>query len=57
MRSVQDLACDPLTGNLYWSDSAKKWIMVSDSGFQYHALVYRTDRGYPSALVVDVKNR
>jgi len=41
MKDVEQIAFDWITGNIYFNDYKKKWIMAVDSNFQYYTVIYR----------------
>ena len=53
---IENLAVDYTTGNLYWTDSDYKWIMVTDKDCKHYTQVYKaTDDpdGPPYGLAID----
>jgi hypothetical protein len=38
---IENLAVDWLTGNVYWTDSDQKWIMVANKDFTQYSQVYK----------------
>jgi len=54
---VENIAYDWMTGNLYMSDSALKWILVSAGDFTYYNFVYKTDPDPAYALTLHAKLR
>ena len=37
---IENLAVDYITGNLYWTDSDYKWIMVANKEFKHYTQIY-----------------
>lgn len=52
---IENLAVDWVTGNVYWTDSDYKWIMVADKDFHNFNQVYKADddpNGPPYGLAI-----
>ena len=57
---IENLAVDYTTGNLYWTDSDYKWIMVADQDCKHYSHVYKaTDDpdGPPYGLAIDSQSK
>ena len=57
MKDVEQLAYDWITGNLYFNDYKKKWIMAVDKTFQYYTVVYRNTTESFYGLTLHAKQR
>ena len=49
---IENIAVDWLTGNIYWTDSAYKWVVVADEKLQYFKPIIRTEATV-SGIAVD----
>ena len=57
MKDVEQIAYDWITGNLYFNDYKKKWIMAVDKNFKYYTVVYRNTSESFYGLALHAKQR
>ena len=54
---VENLAHDPISKNLYWTDSELKWVMMTDPTFSYYTIIFSTDPDPAYALAIHIPKR
>ena len=55
--SIQELAADYPTGNLYWADHQHRWIMVAEQSFNFFAKVYKNESEQLRGLAIHSMER
>lgn len=55
--NIEALTRDPVSGNLYWTDSKMGWVVVSDKSLTYYAPVYKTKPYTPYGITVHASKR
>jgi len=56
-RGIESIAFDWKRGNLYWTDSTMKWIMVANEDFSHYTPVYRSINSDLFGIALHVKSR